>query len=853
MAAALRRLWPAHISLRQLLDLVRGPDPDYYGRAWMWRSELPAHLTPKQTAQALLWSRDTLQQLPPGHSIILATSLISHAVTIAGSTGLPGVSHPETVIADVLLLLSSHSDLLHNLEGHTEHQALGDALRTHHRLRRALTLDLLTRTNQDEFFRVFSAVPHGCLITYLDAFHWMDHWDDVAHLAPAMARLLVAVAPPDDPALLSRAQAARSAHPSLRQLTARWDQGPEPETTPENDLTNDDENTVYSEARLREALTAVHTAAPQTTCRAWAGVIDQMRRTHDGAAPAPLYAEPPLLWAHHAPSRPDQGSELDTKLRAAARYVLSTAPPLPVRLLAYGRRADPRRLLELSTLAVLESPSGLPPSTPARWAGMALALATSRTHTAAAEAIAASFLPHCAEQAGPALLPLLREVLNHDDADTTTTHDLTRLLAVHAPPNVLDELTSWVDQPDRSYDHWQSITSALAFIDHPKAHARLRSALDCDPGCPTTTPQTKSQWLSAAHVLLYSSSLPSLWQLVHKHLVNDAIAQAYIDRLSQPLFDHHTQPHQLATLTEESLAELYLALAGHTTAETLDPPLRSGWIGDDHFGKLLRSIPILLQEKNTPQAAHQLRRMADKTKLWRLRDLARQTAATAAQSLHLPVTPPELTALAKQSHQRRWVSDEGHLLALVLEALARFQHALHRPNGLKIALWNRSEASAAQAKWWPCWEEDLSDILASFLLQDIGGDRVVVSREVQLDRPGLAGGRTDIQIEVPAPPDSGHDPVRLVIECKGCWNSTLPTALEHQLVDRYLRTPRTAGILLTGYFDCERWTITKRRACPSATHHTFEAVDRHQQQQAREQRHRKGVPVEAFTLDCRLP
>jgi hypothetical protein len=43
-----------------------------------------------------------------------------------------------------------------------------------------------------------------------------------------------------------------------------------------------------------------------------------------------------------------------------------------------------------------------------------------------------------------------------------------------------------------------------------------------------------------------------------------------------------------------------------------------------------------------------------------------------------------------------------------------------------------------------------------------------------------------------------------VIECKGCWNNTLPTALERQRVDRYLHTPRTAGILLTGYFDCDR-------------------------------------------------
>ncbi|MCC9690160.1 hypothetical protein ACFY83_34750 [Streptomyces althioticus] len=852
VAAALQRLWPGHLPLRQLLDLMRDPDPDYYGRAWMLRSDLTAQLTVSQTAQALLWARDMLHELPSERSVILAVGLLSRAVTCAGTTALPGIPRPEAVIGEALRALPQHNDTLRGLEGHTEHQALGHALRAHPGLRRAVTLHLLTHTSEAEFFRVWSALPRGCLITYLDTLHWMERWDQVAHLPFAVTRLLVPLAPPDTPELLARARAAREAHPDLAQLTSGWDQSPEPEPLQDSDLT-DDENPTYSEARLREALAAVHTAEPQTVRHAWAAVIQQMWCTTDGADPDHLFAQSLLLWAHHAPSRPDAGSELDTRLKDAARHALATAPPLPTRLLAYGRRVDPRHRMELSALAVLKDPRELAPNTPDHWARLTLALAAIPAHTTDAEDVAASFLPHCAEQAGPALAPLLTAILRADHTDAATTHDLTRAIAVHGPPAALDVLTSWADDPGRSTGQWQSITSALALTRHPKAQTRLRSLLNSDPSNPATTPQARSRWLSAAHILLYSPALPALWPLVHRHLANDTVARDYIDCLGQRLVDHFPHQHQLALLTEEDLAELYLVLARHTAEETLDPPLRSGWAGDDHFGELLRGIPPLLQAKNTPQAAHQLRRMAAQTGLWRLRHLARQTATAAAQSLHVPVTPPQLTALARQSHHRRWVSDEGHLLALVLEALSRFQDALHRPNGLRIALWNRSDASAARAEWWPCWEEDLSDILASFLLQDIGGDRVVIDREVQLDRPGLAGKRTDIQIEVPAPPDSGNDPVKLIIECKGCWNSTLSTALEHQLVDRYLHTPRTAGILLTGYFDCERWTITKRRACPTAAHHTVEGINRHQRQQAQEQRSRKGVPVEAFTLDCTLP
>ncbi|WP_028961289.1 hypothetical protein [Streptomyces sp. UNC401CLCol] len=849
VAVALSRLWPSHLSLRERLDLLRDPAPNYYGHAWVLRSDIPAQLTADQTAQALLWARDTIQQPLPGRSIVLATSLISRAVTLAGTNGLPGLSHPETLIGEALIALANHRDLLYSVEGRTEHEALGDALRAQHSLRRALTLHLLTHLGEKDFFSVWSAVPHGCLTTYDDAFYWMEHWEQLVDVPPALARLLVSITPPTDPELQTRVETACRAHPTLQQITEGWAPAPEPR---HDAAITPDENRVYSETRLREALAAVHTATPETIRHTWGTVIDQMRCTPEGIEPPRLWEHPLLLWAHHAPSRPDQDSALDAELKAAARQVLTTAPPLPAHLLAHGERANPRLMLELSTLAVLGTPDELPSTTPAHWAGWALALATTNAYTSPGEAVRDAFLPHCAEQAGPALNPLLDEVLRDTHTNAATTHDLARRFGAPTQPDVVDALTDWADHPDRALEHWQGVTSALAFTGHPSAPARLQAALDVDPSSPATTPETLTRWLTAAQILLHCPALPKLWPLVHKRLNNEALAQAYIGQLGQRPVHHYTQPHQLASLTEEALAELYLSLARHVPAETLDPPLRSGWIGEDHFGELLRSIPPLLQAKNTPQAAHQLRRLATQTGLWRTRHMARQTATAAAQSLHVPVTPLQLRALAEQSNQRRWVTDEGHLLALVLEALGRFQHALHRPNGLRIALWNRSESSAAKAEWWPCWEEDLSDILATFILQDIGGYRVVVNREVQLDRPGLSGRRTDIQIEATPPPGSGHDPIRLVIECKGCWNDTLPTALEHQLVDRYLDTPRTAGILLTGYFDCDRWAADKRRSCP-ATHHTLESVDQYQQQQAQTQRALKGVPVAAFTLDCTLP
>ncbi|WP_046494577.1 NACHT domain-containing protein [Streptomyces odonnellii] len=851
VAAALNRLWPIHLTVRELLDLFRDSAPDYIGRAWALRSDIPAQLTAAQTTQALLWARDMLQQPPSQRSIVLAISLITRAINLASTTGLPGLERPETFIGQALIALGAHSETLHSLDGHTEHQALGDALRAQHSLRRALTLYLLTHTTEDEFVRVLIAAPRGCLTTYDDAFHWMDHWEELADVPLSLARMIVSITPPTDPELRAHAAVARAAHPTLRQATTdQWDEEPAPEFEQEPDNTPADSR-IYSETGLREALAAVHMADPDTIRRAWGTVIEQMRRTRDGSPPPHLLAEPLLTWAHHAPSRPAKSSDLDSALQAAALHVLATVPPPTAQLLAHGRRANPWRLPELSAFAVLHTPAALPRATPAHWASWTLALATIPAYTSPAQAVREAFLPHCAEQAGPALAPLLSDILQDANTDTITTHHITRALTAHALPEVLDTLIAWADHSDRDLDQWHSVISALAFDEHPGAVGRLRAALETDASALTSPSDAQARWLLAAHTLLFCPALPSLWPFVHTRLQNDVLAEAYLDRLDQRPPHHEGRPHHLAALAEEALADLYLLFADHAGPEVLDPPLRTGWTGDAHAGDLARSIPALLQAKNTAHAAHQLRRMAAWTGLRLLRRLARLTAASAAETSHISTTPSQLIALASQSKQRRWVTDEGHLLALVIEALDRFQDVLRRPNGLAVSLWNRSHADIAKAEWWPCWEDDLSDILAIFLLQDIGGERVVVNREVQLDRPGLSGRRTDIQIEAFAPPGSGHDPVKVVIECKGCWNRTLPTALEQQLVDRYLNTPHTAGILLTGYFHCDHWT-TQKRSCP-VSGHTLDSVHKYQQEQAQTQRALKGVSVAAFTLDCTLP
>ena len=89
----------------------------------------------------------------------------------------------------------------------------------------------------------------------------------------------------------------------------------------------------------------------------------------------------------------------------------------------------------------------------------------------------------------------------------------------------------------------------------------------------------------------------------------------------------------------------------------------------------------------------------------------------------------------------------------------------------------------------------------------------------------------------------------MIIECKGCWNSGLATALSSQLVDQYLSQPgRNAGIYLVGYFDNGRWNHEKH---PGREHtaHSITDVRAQQERNARNAATDKSVDVTSFILD----
>ncbi len=79
-----------------------------------------------------------------------------------------------------------------------------------------------------------------------------------------------------------------------------------------------------------------------------------------------------------------------------------------------------------------------------------------------------------------------------------------------------------------------------------------------------------------------------------------------------------------------------------------------------------------------------------------------------------------------------------------------------------------------------------------------------MNREVE-NRPGE---ETDIRVEAFRTDQNGKrtDVLTLVIEVKGCWHEKLWSAMESQLVTRYMSLNRTnVGVYVVGWFLCKDW------------------------------------------------
>ena len=271
-------------------------------------------------------------------------------------------------------------------------------------------------------------------------------------------------------------------------------------------------------------------------------------------------------------------------------------------------------------------------------------------------------------------------------------------------------------------------------------------------------------------------------------------------------------------LDEHELADLYIWLT-HQYPYGEDPKHEGAYcVGPrEAVGDYRDSILTHLREKGSDDACREIQRIAREfPSLGWLKWTLLEARALARRNTWSPPHPSDILRMAADRNTRL-VQTGAQLLDVIAESIGRLEKALQEGQPpAAIDLWNEVSGSDG-AKHTPKDENRLSDYVKRHLDADVSQRAIVVNREVQITRRD----KTDIHVTAATrePDANTYDSIDAIVETKGCWSSELHSAMEMQLVDRYLMNSGCPhGIYLVGWFNCDHWQedSPRRRAAARA-------------------------------------
>lgn len=166
-------------------------------------------------------------------------------------------------------------------------------------------------------------------------------------------------------------------------------------------------------------------------------------------------------------------------------------------------------------------------------------------------------------------------------------------------------------------------------------------------------------------------------------------------------------------------------------------------------------------------------------------------------------TPPSAKDLIQKfkNHEKKLIQSESQLLDFVVETLYELEQRLQKTENAAVwDLWN------TKPKYQPKSENEFSDYIARYLRDTIQEKGIIINREVEINR----GKKTDIKVECFTTDEISL--WKVIIEVKGCWHVDIDTAMQTQLVNRYLKDYESKrGIYLIGWFLCDKWDKSDNR------------------------------------------
>lgn len=376
------------------------------------------------------------------------------------------------------------------------------------------------------------------------------------------------------------------------------------------------------------------------------------------------------------------------------------------------------------------------------------------------------------------------------------------------------------------------------------AKSQITSAL------PTEEPERERVLIVAA--VLLEKCPEVIWGIIWPVIQNNAGFGRLIFERFVSSYRHERMAECTQQLNEEQVADMYLWLAEQYPHDE-DPPYQ-GQIGMRHnLAQTRDGLLAELKVRGTPNACEQIRRLINKLPqvTW-MKWVLIEAERNMRMKTWSPPTAEEIIKLGQDS-QRRYVENGRQLLDVLCDSLRRLQQKLHGVYSPVYGLWD-NRGNGRNPAYFPKEEERLSDDVAGYLIEDLGASKgVIVNREVQIRR----GEETDVHITAvrSAKDDQAFGIVRAIIEVKGCWHKDLETAMETQLVNRYLREYQSPnGLYLVGWFMCDKWADEdyRKKRTPKCC---IEEAQQHFAEQAEEICARGDIPnlvLRNFVLDAGL-
>ncbi|WP_433709078.1 NACHT domain-containing protein [Paenibacillus illinoisensis] len=274
-------------------------------------------------------------------------------------------------------------------------------------------------------------------------------------------------------------------------------------------------------------------------------------------------------------------------------------------------------------------------------------------------------------------------------------------------------------------------------------------------------------------------------------------------------------------LSEVALADLYswlVKIFPPNEDPNHDDEEMAHWVGPREEVADFRDASLrYLANKGTLEACDEIARIVSELpELPWLKWMLLEAQSTTRRNTWVPPTPIEVIRLVENGHNRLVQSGE-QLMEVLVESLTRLEQKLHGITPAVVWLWNE----VGKKIYRPRTENEFSDFVKQHLEEDLLGKGIIVNREVEIrsSTGSLPGERTDIHINAILPGRSGETSrvITVIIEVKGNWHRELFQAMETQLVNRYLQEDKCKyGLYLIGWFESLRWDENDRRsAIPS--------------------------------------